>query len=95
MPVLSFADKKRRLEDDFRIPMSQELEEDLTTMCNLSDGIYEYAEARGRAAGHAEGEISMLIKLLDKGRITVEDAAAEAGMSVEKFKETYLTPAMA
>ena len=95
MPVLSFADKKRRLEDDFKIPMSQELEEDLTTMCNLSDGIYEYAEARGRAAGYAEGEINMLIRLLEKGRITVEEAAAEANMSVEKFKETYLTPAMA
>ena len=48
-------------------------------MCNLSDGIYEYGEARG--------EINVLVRLVKKERLTVEEAAAEAKMTVEIFKE--------
>ena len=63
MPLLSFADKKKRLEEDFRIPMSQEWEEDLSSMCNLADGIYEYGVARGELIGEIKGEIKGTIRL--------------------------------
>lgn len=33
------------------------------------------------------GEMRMLVKQVRKGRLTVEEAAEDAGMTVEKFKE--------
>jgi predicted transposase YdaD len=41
----------------------------------------------GIKEGQKTGEMNMLIKMLRHGRITVDEAAAEAGMSVEKFNK--------
>ncbi len=38
-----------------------------------------------RAEGHAEGELSMLLKLVKKGRLSTEDALSELQMSEEEF----------
>lgn len=58
MPDQSFEEKKRTMQEEFGIPMDQELEEDLTNMCNLGDGILEYGlntgEARGKILGAVE-----------------------------------------
>ena len=61
-------------------------------MCNLSQGV----KAEGREEGISIGEMRMLIKLVRKGRLTVEEAAEDAGMTVEKFKEAMeSTPSQA
>ena len=39
----------------------------------------------GRKEGLELGEIQMLVKQMQKGRITMEEAAEDAGMTVEKF----------
>lgn len=41
----------------------------------------------GRAEGLELGEIQMLVKQIQKGRITMEEAAEDAGMTVEKFTD--------
>lgn len=59
MPMGSLEEKRRTLEDGFGIPMTEELKEDLTNMCNLGDGILEY----GFNKGEARGAIKEAIKL--------------------------------
>ena len=41
----------------------------------------------GRAEGLELGEIQMLVKQIQKGRITMEEATEDAGMTVEKFTD--------
>lgn len=48
-------------------------------MCNLSQGI--------RAEGIEIGEMRMLVKQVRKGRVTIEEAAEDAKMTVEQFKK--------
>ena len=52
-------------------------------MCNLSQGV--------KAEGINIGEMRMLVKQVRKGRVTIEEAAEEAaedaGMTVEEFKK--------
>ena len=46
-------------------------------MCNLSQGV--------KAKGINIGEMRMLVKQVRKGRVTIEEAAEDAGMTVEEF----------
>lgn len=48
-------------------------------MCNLSQGV--------KAEGINIGEMQMLVKQVRKGRVTIEEAAEDAGMTVEEFKK--------
>ena len=43
-------------------------------MCNLSQGV--------KAKGINIGEMRMLVKQVRKGRVTIEEAAEDAGMTV-------------
>ena len=53
-------------------------------------GILDKAEARGEA----RGKFDLLYKLIKKGRMTIEEAASDLGMTVEQllagFKEYNL-----
>ncbi len=48
-------DKKRILQDEFSINFTQEMEGEVSVMCNLSEGVYLDGIAKGRAEGRAEG----------------------------------------
>ena len=88
-------EKKQILEDEFGVAMSEELEREVFVMCNLSQGVKAEGRMEGRAEGRAEGrmeginigEMRMLVKQVQKGRITVEQAAEDAEMTVEQFKK--------
>ena len=77
------AEKKKILEEEFGVAMSEELEREVLIMCNLSQGV----KAEGREEGIGIGEMRMLIKQVRKGRVTVEEAAEDAEMTVEEFKK--------
>ena len=59
-------------------------------MCDVLDKIV----AQGEARGEARGEFNLLYKLIKKGRMTIEEAASDLGMTVEQllagFKEYNL-----
>ena len=84
-------EKKKILEEEFGVAMSEELEREVLIMCNLSQGVK--AEGReegigiGREEGISIGEMRMLIKQVRKGRVTVEEAAEDAEMTIEEFKK--------
>jgi hypothetical protein len=54
---LSADDKIKVMEEEYDIPMEEQLKEDLVDMCNLSKGITSRAEARGEARGETRGEV--------------------------------------
>ena len=55
-------EKKRILQDDFNIPMTKDIEEEVNNMCNLSQGVYDY----GVAQGIHETKVNVAIKMLKK-----------------------------
>ena len=72
-------EKKKILEEEFGVAMNEELEGEVLVMCNLSQGV--------KAEGISIGEMRMLVKQVRKGRVTIEEAAEDAGMTVEEFKK--------
>lgn len=83
--------RKEILERVYGIPMTKELESEVTEVCNLSSAVMEAGresglregrksglkEGRklGRIEGRKEGEFLMVCKLVDNGRLPIEEAA--------------------
>ena len=72
-------EKKKILEEEFGVAMNEELERGVFVMCNLSQGV--------KAEGINIGEMRMLVKLVRKGRVTIEEAVKDTGMTVEEFEK--------
>ncbi|MBR3624196.1 MAG: hypothetical protein IKN43_12710 [Selenomonadaceae bacterium] len=53
-------EKKRVLKDNFKIPMTTEIEEGVNYMCNLSDGV----ERRGMEKGMEKATGNMVLELI-------------------------------
>lgn len=80
-------EKKKILEEEFGIAMSEKLEKEVLIMCNLSQGV----RAEGRKEGISIGEIGMLVQLVRDGDLKPERAAEKAKMTVEEFKKIMAT----
>lgn len=78
---MSVEEKKDRLSSVYKIEMTREIESEVYNMCNLSRGI---ANAN-QAIGFENGAMQTLIQLLNKGRLTTEEAAEECNITVEEF----------
>ena len=76
-------EKRKILEEEFGVAMNEDLEREVLVMCNLSQGV----KAEGREEGINIGEMRMLVKQVRKGRVTIEEAAEDAGMTVEEFEK--------
>ncbi len=69
----SRAATEKIFEEEFGVAMNEELEREVLVMCNLSQGV--------KAEGISIGEMRMLVKQVRKGRVTIEEAAEDAGMT--------------
>ena len=83
----SGSEKKKIFKEEFGIAMSEELEREVLEVCNLSQEVRAEGREEGRIEGIEIGEIRMLVKQVRKGRVTVEEAAEDANMTVEQFKK--------
>ena len=88
--MLRFRLEKRKdiLSGVYGIPMTRKIKREVKKVCNLSSGVMEAGRKAGRKAGLKEGRkelLMSLIKLVDKGKLSVEDAADSASMTVEAF----------
>lgn len=78
-------EKKKRLEEDFGIPMTIELEKEMNEMCNLADAI----ERKGIERGIEQNAIDNARKLLKNG-VSYEIVRASIDvLSDEKLHEIY------
>ncbi len=50
------------------------------------DDAYEEGREEGKEEGREEGTLQTLARLVARGRLTVSEAAEDAGMSVEEFE---------
>lgn len=68
--------KKQKLEKEHNIPMTIELEKEMSYMCNLSSGIREEAIRDGiligEHNGEIKGEINALKNMLKANLVTIE-----------------------
>ena len=68
--------KKQKLEKEHNIPMTIELEKEMSYMCNLSSGIREEAIRDGimigERNGEIRGEINALKNMLKANLVTIE-----------------------
>lgn len=74
--------KKRTLESDYGLPMSQHLEMEVAAMCNLSDIV----EDRGIEIGREQGTLATVYKLVQSGEFTLEHIAKVLDIPVEKLR---------
>ena len=75
--------KKQILQNDYQIRFDETLEEGVSTMCNLSEGIYE----EGKEEGREEGILVTLKQLVDDGILALKDAAERMKISEAAFLE--------
>ena len=78
-------EKKKILLEDFHITMTKKLESEVSELCNLSQGIFEKGEARGKAIGEARGEAKIIKNMYEKG-FSLEQIAFAADKSIEEIK---------
>ena len=84
-------EKKDILENEFEIPMTERMEEEVEFMCNLSDGVEQKGIQKGIKIGIEQGAFSALCGLVQDNMITVEEAAKRIGMTVDEFKNKITT----
>lgn len=72
-------EKKQKLEKEYGIKLSKELESEVSSMCNLSEAIEERGIERGR--------MYTIYDFIQSGMITPEAGAQKLGISVEQLKE--------
>ncbi len=78
---------------EYDIPIENKLREEVDSMCNLSQGIWETAEAAGRAAGEAAGraageaakEADMILAMRKAG-YSYEEITKISGMTEEQIR---------
>ncbi len=81
-------EKKRILQDEFDIKMTRELEEEVSNMCNYSDGIEQQALEKGREQGREQGialgieksRIESIKSIMDRLKVSVEQAMELLGI---------------
>ncbi len=68
------AAKKKTLEEEFAIPVTQTLEREVSLMCNLSKGIEEKGIQKGMQKGIQEGTLLSIRSLMKSMNWTAEEA---------------------
>ncbi len=87
-------EKLEILEKEYHIPMEQSLEEEMKSMCNLSDGIEERALEAGRKEGKKELLRQQIEKKLAKGKDIeviadeLEEEVASIQQIIDEIKES-------
>lgn len=74
------------IETEYNIPIESKLREDVDIMCNLSQGIWETAEAAGRAAGEAEKEASIILAMR-KAEYSYEEISKIFSLTKEQIQQ--------
>ena len=80
---ISVETKKKDLEEKYHFEMTKEIEEDAIDMCNIGTATL----LKGKAEGAQKKAIEMAIKLLQRGRDSIEEIAELTDLPLETIKE--------
>lgn len=81
---------KQIMQDEFGIPITEEMGRAVTEMCNLSQGVENRGIEKGMARGQAKGVMDSLHNLMDSMNWTIEQAMTALKISDEdrqKYQE--------
>ncbi|MFI3211755.1 MAG: hypothetical protein R3Y24_00260 [Eubacteriales bacterium] len=85
---ISAEEKKKRLHEEFQIPMTQNIESEVGVMCNLSDGIEQRGIERGIEQGSILKLATQMMKKIQKYK-TIEIIADELECEVGEIQQLY------
>ena len=89
----SVTDKKKILEDEYDIPMTQKLDEEVSSMCNLSEGVMRKGVAKGRAEGIAKGRAEGMAKgMAERTLSNLQSLMKNMGLSAEQAMTVLEVP---
>ena len=77
------------LSEEFYIDMTEEIDQEVSSMCNLSEGIFEKGIQAGIAKGREVGRLEVLFDLVKDGTLTISVAAEAADMEPSEFEQQY------
>lgn len=83
---LSASEKIGIMEKEYSIAVDDRIREDVSAMCNLSQGIREKGIAEGIAQGRAESEIEFILNMYENN-FTLEQIAVATKKSVEEISD--------
>ncbi len=78
-------EKKIQAFENMGINVTDEIREDVNDMCNYGDYLYNSGVEQGISQGISQGERNIYFKMVDKGRISSAEAAAELKMTEKDF----------
>ena len=81
----SEAEKRKILQEDYGIQMTQTMEQEVSVMCNLSKGVEEKGMAKGIAKGMAKGMTNGILA-------SIKNLVKNLGMSVEQAMSVLEIP---
>ena len=85
-------EKKQILSEDFHIALTEEIDEEVSSMCNLSEGIFEEAMAKGMEAGMAKGRTEGLeqgrAEGIELGRLEAAKELLASGLDEEMIMKS-------
>ncbi|WP_305084963.1 hypothetical protein, partial [uncultured Dubosiella sp.] len=81
--TMEAADKKRILEEEYKIPMTEKFNKEVEDMCNLSMGVYESGHVDGYEDGYEKAMFATARRMLKRNRLTIEEIAEDTGLSIE------------
>lgn len=104
-PEKTAEEKKKMLTEGFHIDVTEEIDREVSSMCNLSTEIFEKGMeagiAQGMEAGIAQGmeagiargmeagRLEALFDLVEDGTLTISKAAEKAKMESSEFERRY------
>ena len=68
--------KKQKLQEEFQLPMTVEIDQEVSDMCNLSLGLWEEAVTKGRLEGERRGRLGNLRDMILDGFTTIDKLRA-------------------
>ena len=71
--------------NEYDIPIEENFRRDVSTMCNLSQGVKEEGISIGREEGRREGHAELIIKMYKNG-LSAEQIASATDKTIEEVK---------
>lgn len=77
--------KKQKLQEEFQLPMTVEIDQEVSDMCNLSLVLWEKAATEGRMQGVREGRLDSLRNMILDGLTTIDKLRATGRYTSEEL----------
>ncbi|MBQ9346563.1 MAG: hypothetical protein IJT94_04370 [Oscillibacter sp.] len=82
------------LRDEFDIPMTETVDEEVSLMCNLSEGVWLDGRQKGRLEGKQEGKQEGIKLGIEKSDLrNIQNLMDSTGWTMEKVMDMLAVPA--